>query len=113
MRALLAVGVGVGVVVSGLYLTAGPARAVPPSPEAGAEIAARWCAACHVVSPSGAGTDAAPSFSAIALARDPDEMRAFLAQPHAQAMRGFDLTTREINDVIAYIQTLEQRGARE
>lgn len=112
MRALMAVVVGVGAVVTGFYLGAGPARAVPPSPETGAEIAARWCAACHVIAPSGAGTDAAPSFLSIAHRRETDELKLFLAEPHALAMRGFNLTTREIDDVVAYIQTLEQHGAR-
>lgn len=113
MRALVAVMVGVGAVVTGLYLGSGPARAIPPSPEAGAEIAARWCAACHVIAPSGAGTDAAPSFSSIAHLREPGELRLILSEPHALAMRGFTLTTREIDDVVAYIETLEQRVERD
>jgi mono/diheme cytochrome c family protein len=79
---------------------------VAPSPEVGSEIAARWCAACHVVSPSGAGTDAAPSFANIARHRDADFLKGFLAQPHARPMRGFTLSKREIDDVTAYIATL-------
>lgn len=112
MRALLAVFGGLGVLGAWLWMTASPARALAPSPEAGAELAARWCAACHVVAPSGAGTDAAPSFSAIARSRSVDDIRGFLAKPHARPMRGFTLTTREIEDVAAYIETLEQRAER-
>lgn len=110
MRALLAVMGGLGVLGLVLWLTASPAGAVAPSADAGAELAARWCAACHVVAPSGAGTDAAPSFASIANQRSPDEIRSFLAKPHARPMRGFNLTTREIEDVTAYIVTLHQKA---
>lgn len=112
MRALLAVVGGLGVLGVVAWLTASPAGAVAPSAEAGAELAARWCAACHVVAPSGAGTDAAPSFAAIATHRSPGEIRAFLTQPHAKPMRGFSLTNREIDDVTAYIASLQQKAER-
>lgn len=112
MRAVVGAGAVLGALSAWMWMAAGPAGAVAPSPEIGAEIAARWCAGCHVVSPSGAGTDAAPSFASIAGRRDPVQLKLFLSQPHAQAMRGFDLTTREIEDVVAYIETLDQRGAR-
>lgn len=112
MRTALAVLGGFGLLGVALWMGASPARAIAPSAEAGAELAARWCAACHVVAPSGAGTDAAPSFAAIAQRRSTDDIRAFLAKPHARPMRGFNLTTREIEDVTAYIETLEQRASR-
>ncbi|CAA7624608.1 Cytochrome c-552 [Magnetospirillum sp. UT-4] len=101
---------GLGTVAVILWLATAPAGAVAPSPEAGADLAARWCAGCHVVGPSGAGTDSAPSFAAIAGRRDSAEIRAFLVKPHARPMRGFSLSTREIEDVAAYIETLEQRA---
>lgn len=107
MRAAWVVLAGIGMVGTGIWLSAGPARAVAPSVDAGADIAARWCAACHVVSASGAGTDAAPSFARIARTRDADALRGFLAKPHARPMRGFSLTTREIDDVVAYIESLD------
>lgn len=106
MRALWAALAGVLGLGGAIWASAGPARAVAPSPEVGSEIAARWCAACHVVAPSGAGTDAAPSFASIARTRDSDYLKGFLAQPHAKPMRGFSLSTREIDDVVAYIGTL-------
>jgi mono/diheme cytochrome c family protein len=112
MRVLLAVLGGMGFLAAAIWISASPARAVAASAEAGADLAARWCAACHVVAPSGAGVDAAPSFVSIAQSRSPDEIRNFLAQPHARPMRGFTLTTREIEDVTAYIETLEQRATR-
>jgi mono/diheme cytochrome c family protein len=106
MRTLWVALAGVGALGVGLWAGAGPAGAVAPSAETGAEIAARWCAGCHVVSPTGAGTDAAPSFAAIARDRDPAQMRGFLSKPHVKPMQGLNLSSREIEDVIAYIQTL-------
>lgn len=106
MRALVVSGVGMAVVGCGLWLSAGPARAVAPSAEAGADLAARWCAGCHVVAEDGAGTDAAPSFVDIARKRSAGELRAFLSVPHAKPMRGFTLSRREIEDVVAYITSL-------
>ena len=109
-RALAGVSAGLGILALGVWLCAGPARAVPPSSEAGAEIAARWCAGCHIVSPSGAGTDAAASFLVIAHDRDAEGLKTFLAKPHAKPMRGFELSGREIDDVIAYIGSLDQKS---
>lgn len=112
MRALWAVAAAVAAFGGAIWLTTGAARAVAPSAETGAEIAARWCAACHVIAPSGAGTDAGPSFASIASRRTPDEIKLFLSKPHARPMRGFSLKTREIEDLVAYIETLEQRSER-
>ncbi|MBI5163660.1 MAG: c-type cytochrome, partial [Magnetospirillum sp.] len=88
MRGIVATCAGIGGVAVGLWLMAGPARALTPSADAGAELAARWCAGCHVVAPSGAGTDAAPSFLTLARSRTADQLRLFLAKPHARPMRG-------------------------
>jgi mono/diheme cytochrome c family protein len=107
MRMLLGMPAGLGAVVLAGLVSAQNVASIEPSPEAGAEIAARWCAGCHVVSKSGAGTDAAPSFPSIATRREETELRVFLSKPHAQAMRGFTLTRREVEDVVAYIQSLD------
>jgi len=112
MRALVGVGAGIGAVALGVWLSAAPAKALAPSSEAGAEISARWCAACHVVEPSGAGIDAAPSFLAIARTRNPEELKTFLAKPHAKPMQGFVLSHSEIEDVTAYITSLDQKAGR-
>jgi mono/diheme cytochrome c family protein len=108
MRAWWAVAPGVGAVSLVIWLTAGPAGAVAPSAEVGADIAARWCADCHVVAPSGAGTDNAPNFTNVARARDGSWLKDFLSKPHAKPMRGFALTVREVDDVAAYIVTLNE-----
>ena len=107
MRTLVAVAAGVVTLGAGLWMLASPAGAMAPSAEAGADIAARWCAACHVVSENGAGTDAAPSFVTIAHQRNAAELRAFLEHTHAKPMRGFTLSGHEIDDLIAYIVTLD------
>lgn len=112
MRGLVLAAAGAAVLGGGLWLGAGPAAAVGPSAEAGADLAARWCAACHVVAADGAGTDAAPSFVSIAHKRAPDELKAFLSKPHAKPMRGFTLSTREIEDVVAYITSLDENAER-
>lgn len=107
MRALLAVLGGLGVLGGLVWFGAAPAGAHAPSVEAGADIAARWCAACHVVSRSGAGTDAGPAFTTIAARHSAEETRALLTRPHANPMRGFSLNAREIGDVAAYIESLQ------
>ncbi len=76
----------------------------------GEVIARRWCAACHVVSADqkSAKVDA-PTFADIAR-RMPDDkaLAAFLTDPHPK-MPDMSLTRREINDVIAYIRSLDPR----
>jgi mono/diheme cytochrome c family protein len=79
---------------------------------AGARMALQWCANCHVVNAAGGGPSATipqgpPAFATIAGHMTPDRMRAFLSHPHG-AMPDLALTRAEINDLIDYIQTLQQ-----
>lgn len=78
-----------------------PAEALPPSPDSGAELVARWCADCHLEQ----GRDA-PSFQSISTKRSVGDIRAALSKPHAQPMGGILLNRREIDDVAAYIKGL-------
>lgn len=78
-----------------------PAEALSPSPDNGAELAARWCADCHLEQGR-----AAPSFRAISARRSAADIRAALAKPHARPMGGISLNRREIDDVTAYIKAL-------
>ncbi|WP_068500516.1 c-type cytochrome [Magnetospirillum moscoviense] len=96
-------------VALGLVVMAAPAWANSASADAGGELAARWCAACHVVSPSGAGGNAGPSFGSIAKDRRAADIRAALTKPHAKPMKGFKLKRHEVDDVTAYIESLEAR----
>jgi mono/diheme cytochrome c family protein len=87
------------------WLTPVPAQA---DAAAGARLAQQWCVNCHVV--NGAGPTASvpqgpPSFHTIAGHLNPDELRAFLTHPHG-AMPDLALTRAEIEDLIAYIESL-------
>ncbi|MBW7850533.1 MAG: c-type cytochrome [Rhodospirillales bacterium] len=73
--------------------------------EAGADIAARWCGICHVVEGAGSPTDAAPPLPTVAQMRSDDYLRGFLANPHGN-MPPIDLTTREIDQLVAYLGSL-------
>lgn len=95
-------------------LLAFPALAQMPSgdPEAGRAIAKTWCANCHSVEPGAArqSADGVPSFPAIANQASTTVMslQAFLQTPHAR-MPNFQLSHRQIEDVIAYIIGLKGR----
>lgn len=78
------------------------------SPERGAEIAARWCAECHVVASGQASASAdAPTFSAIAAGTEGefDWLPAFLAEPHPP-MPAMSLTRQQLRDLAAYLESL-------
>lgn len=76
---------------------------------AGAAVAWSWCANCHDVGLGSrpTATDAAPGFRAIARMPSTTELslRAFLRTPHAN-MPDYQLSRRELEDVIAYILSL-------
>jgi cytochrome c len=75
--------------------------------EAGWQLARRWCTGCHVVDMSGYGTDTAPPFPTIARERGKDQrwLRAWLISPHPP-MPNMSLSRGEIDDVIAYLESL-------
>lgn len=77
---------------------------------AGQELARRWCAGCHVIDRSRQGSDAAPPFVAIAR-QNPETrgwLRAWLTAPHPP-MPNFNLSRRQIDDIIAYLDSLSPR----
>jgi cytochrome c len=73
----------------------------------GRQLAQQWCANCHIVgtNPSGTVQPGPPSFPLIARDRSVDQLHAFLTHPHG-AMPDLSLTRAEIDDLIAYIETL-------
>ena len=75
----------------------------------GQRIAARWCAACHMISPgqTQSSTDA-PSFAAVAGRYESRELRLFLMAPYPR-MPNMPLSQPEIADLVAYIRTLGPR----
>ena len=111
MRLVLAYLSCIGLGAALLWLAAGRAEALAPSPETGADIASRWCADCHVVSTSGAGIEKAPSFPTLSATRDSQQIVDAL-KSHAQPVRGFTLSPREVQDVSAYISSLKDEAAQ-
>ena len=74
----------------------------------GAQLARQWCVHCHVVTTAPApGTvqQGPPAFTAIGMTGD--QIRTFLTRPHG-AMPDLALTRSEIDDVIAYVETLRR-----
>lgn len=74
----------------------------------GERLARQWCANCHVIEKSGPATtlpQGPPAFRIIAGHLDPAQLRAFLTHPHG-AMPDLALTRAEIEDLIAYIESL-------
>ena len=71
-------------------------------------MARQWCVHCHVIAaaPSpGTVQQGPPAFTAIGMSAD--QMRAFLTRPHG-AMPDLALTRSEIDDVIAYVESLRR-----
>ncbi len=76
----------------------------------GRALARQWCSSCHVVEPGGRGSDAAPPFADIARRHSGDRswIRAWLTDPHPP-MKGITLSRRQIDDIIAYLDTMPQK----
>jgi mono/diheme cytochrome c family protein len=76
-------------------------------PDMGRQLAERWCASCHVIEPSNRASDAVPSFPSLAeqARKNPSWTKAWLTAPHPP-MEGIQLSRREIDDIVAYLQTL-------
>ena len=88
-------------------LAANPSASSEGSAEAGKGLAQRWCASCHQVEPGAPAKDVAPPFASLGVQRgkDPGWIRAWLANPHPP-MQGISLSRRQIDDIIAYLQSL-------
>ncbi len=91
-------------------LALGPqALAADGDPGRGLEKSRQVCALCHVVEENGQGNASLPTFPGIA--RDPatnaDRLRAWLAVPHPQMPQFDSLSTQDVEDIIAYIESLK------
>jgi mono/diheme cytochrome c family protein len=87
-------------------VVARPALAADAS--SGQQLAERWCAACHVVSPDQRQASAdAPPFAEIAKRPSFSEagLTTFLLDPHAK-MPNMNLTRFEAGDIAAYMSKL-------
>jgi mono/diheme cytochrome c family protein len=88
----------------------GGSPALAADPGHGADLAKRWCANCHVVTPNQARASAdVASFAAIARKPDftPEKLAFFLLDPHPK-MPDFPLSRQEAIDLAAYIGSLRQ-----
>ena len=92
--------------VSALLATSAAAMAADVGQ--GKKLADEWCSSCHLVGPGQTRSgDAAPTFASIATGayEREDDLRAWLADPHPP-MPNLNLTVYEIEDVLAYIESL-------
>jgi mono/diheme cytochrome c family protein len=90
-----------------LFLAAVTPAFAAGNPEAGRLLIERSCTGCHGAANSTTMTDAAPSFSAIAQRNRQNRtwVRAWLTGPHP-AMPGIDLSRRQIDEIVAYLNSL-------
>lgn len=90
------------------FAVALPSKAALADVAAGERLARQWCANCHVTDGSGPSAtlpQGPPSFRVAAGHLNPEQLRAFLTHPHGQ-MPDLSLTRSEIDDLIAYIESL-------
>ena len=75
--------------------------------EAGRQIVEHSCTSCHAGAESSAAADAAPPFAEIARHNKANRtwVRTWLTGPHPP-MQGIDLSRRQIDDVVAYLNSL-------
>lgn len=76
--------------------------------ERGKALAMRWCSGCHIVAEDQPGGDAGPAFTSLMRndARTEFDLREWLFQPHPP-MPDLNLSAEEIDDLIAYIRTIQ------
>lgn len=76
--------------------------------ERGRVLAERWCTSCHVVADDVAGGTIGPAFSAMIhlRGRSEEQLKGRIIAPH-DPMPDFNLSRREIDDIIAYIASLD------
>ena len=75
--------------------------------EAGRDLVTRSCTPCHTGENTPKGTDAAPTLAFLARinANEPGWVHKWLLDPHPR-MRGIHLSRRQIDDVVAYLNSL-------
>jgi mono/diheme cytochrome c family protein len=87
-----------------------PVAAYCADAEHGRDLAKRWCASCHVVSPDQQSASAdVPPFATIAESAnfDPKRLAYFLLEPHPK-MPQMALGRSAADDIAAYIQSLKR-----
>jgi mono/diheme cytochrome c family protein len=85
-----------------------PALAAPAgNAQAGRDLVMRSCISCHAPEATKAASDAAPPLSFVAKdnRKNPAWIRGWLMDPHPP-MPGIMLSRQQIDDIIAYLNTL-------
>lgn len=80
------------------------------NPQHGLDLAKRWCASCHLVSPDQRRASAdVPPFATIAKSPsfNPKQLAYFLLEPHPK-MPDLPLSRAAADDIAAYIATLKR-----
>ncbi len=98
---------GLLMLAGGLLMASGPAYSADA--EAGRALARIWCAYCHIAEEGQEqASDIAPPLAQIANdpSKSPSSIAAWLADPHPP-MPNLNLSQREIDDLVAYIETLK------
>ncbi len=88
----------------------GASQTLAADADHGADLAKRWCAACHLVDSAQKQASAdVPSFAMIAQKSDftPEKVAFFLLDPHPK-MPNFPLSRSEAADIAAYIGSLRK-----
>ena len=99
------------IAVAALFLllaAAGLRPAAAADAAKGEQMARQWCANCHVIGEKAAGAvqEGPPNFATVAHSKlSDDQLRTFLTHPHGK-MPDLSLTRAEIDDLIAYIDTM-------
>lgn len=96
-----------GLIFGGVAFLAATQTTLAADPDRGRELATRWCTSCHVVADNVAGGTLGPAFEVMVPVRDRSEaqLKRWLAAPH-DPMPDFGLSALEINDLVAYIVSL-------
>jgi len=78
--------------------------------DTGQQLAEKWCSSCHNIGTATRTTDAAPSFPSLAeqARTNPSWTKAWLTAPHPP-MEGIQLSRREIDDIVAYLQSVPSK----
>lgn len=97
--------IGTGALLLALIL--GPGAEAAGDPQVGQALASQWCTGCHAGDKAANVSDAAPSLQHIARIRagETDWLNTWLTSPHPP-MPNFNLSRTEIDDIIAYLDTL-------
>ena len=96
------------IVIAALFIAGSHAQADDKADiAAGANLAKRWCAECHVIGPDAKGGDAGPSFESVANRPGSNEqdIKSWLADPHPP-MDTLNLTAAETKVLTRYIFSL-------